>query len=254
MKSKKPKFTDLKLDDDLLREAAEIEEEIKDIPLEENPADKERLRAEILMRVLQEEQKEKQKRTVRRKTLQWAAVMVVTLVGIFGMSMTSQANRIFLVQKVEEFFGKRTDITIQNKTIESANLDERRARDEIEQALEIDVPEFYYMPENVEFSGCEIFVDTGVARMYYIYQDDTITFNISSNEEEAAVSRSIDGEIIEVFHTDKDQIDIELWKLGNEINDETAYCAQWVYKNTFYLVSGNVSLEEIEKILEHMAY
>lgn len=254
MKSKKPKFTDLKLDDDLLREAAEIEEEIKDIPLEENPADKERLRAEILMRVLQEEQKEKQKRTVRRKTLQWAAVMVVTLVGIFGMSMTSQANRIFLVQKVEEFFGKRTDITIQNKTIESANLDERRARDEIEQALEIDVPEFYYMPKQMKFSGYELFDDVDVARMYYTLKENLITFVISGNEDSAAVNRSIDGEIIDAFEADKDQIEIQMWKTNNEINQNETIYAQWMYKNTYYIFSGNVDREEMKKIVENMAY
>ena len=105
MKSKKQKITKLNLDEELLREAAEIEEEIKNVPLEENPVDKERLRAAILMQVLQEEQKKQQKKSARRRVAQGAAVFAVTLAGIFGLSMTSQANRIFLVQKVEEFFG-----------------------------------------------------------------------------------------------------------------------------------------------------
>lgn len=254
MKSKKPKFTDLKLDDDLLREAAEIEEEIKDIPLEENPADKERLRAEILMRVLQEEQKEKQKRTVRRKTLQWAAVMVVTLVGIFGMSMTSQANRIFLVQKVEEFFGKRTDITVQNDKIMETEMDDIKAQEEIEKALEVSVPRFYYKPEGMEFSGYEIFSETGAAKLYYNYRDDIITFSVIGNAENAATNTSIDGKIIDKVSLNRNNVEIELWELSNEVNDEKAFSAQWIFKNTYYLLSGNIDQDQIKKIVENIAY
>lgn len=255
MKSKKPKFTDLKLDDDLLREAAEIEEEIKDIPLEENPADKERLRAEILMRVLQEEQKEKQKRTVRRKTLQWAAVMVVTLVGIFGISMTSQANRIFLVQKVEEFFNGKTTVNIDNEegTVIS-DTSEQHAREDIEQTLELDVPELYYIPEGMEFSGYEIFSETGAVRLYYRYQDDIITFNVMGNAENAATNTSIDGKIVDKASLNRNKVEIELWELSNEVNDEKAYCAQWIFKNTYYLFSGNIDQTEMKKIVENMVY
>ena len=114
MKSKKQKITKLNLDEELLREAAEIEEEIKNVPLEENPVDKERLRAAILMQVLQEERKKQQKRSARRRVAQGAAVFAVTLTGIFGLSMTSQANRIFLVEKVEEFFSGSTDVNVDN--------------------------------------------------------------------------------------------------------------------------------------------
>ena len=254
MKSKKQKITKLNLDEELLREAAEIEEEIKNVPLEENPVDKERLRSAILMQVLQEERKKQQKRSARRRIAQGAAVFAVTMTGIFGLSMTSQANRIFLVEKVEEFFSGRTEVAVENETIEPANLDERKARDDIEQTLEVDVPEFFYIPEGMKFSGYELFDDVNIARLYYSFQNKIITFTISGSEENAAVNRSIDGEMIESFVAKKDQIKIELWQLSNNINEETAYCAQWINKNNYYLISGSIKLEEIKKILESMAY
>lgn len=254
MKSKKQKITKLNLDEELLREAAEIEEEIKNVPLEENPVDKERLRSAILMQVLQEERKKQQKRSARRRVAQGAAVFAVIMTGIFGLSMTSQANRIFLVEKVEEFFSGRTEVAVENETIEPANLDERKARDDIEQTLEVDVPEFFYIPEGMKFSGYELFDDVNIARLYYSFQNKIITFTISGSEENAAVNRSIDGEMIESFVAKKDQIKIELWQLSNNINEETAYCAQWINKNNYYLISGSIKLEEIKKILESMAY
>lgn len=256
MKSKKQKITKLNLDEELLREAAEIEEEIKNVPLEENPVDKERLRSAILMQVLQEERKKQQKRSARRRIAQGAAVFAVTMTGIFGLSMTSQANRIFLVEKVEEFFSGRTEVAVENETIEPANLDERKARDDIEQTLEVDVPEFFYMPMNLYFSGYQIFKDVNVAEMYYEFSDGgVITFYISSgNDQNTVVSRSFDGEIVATYKTEMDQLEIEVWEAKNEINDDKAYSAQWIYKNVYYYITGSIALEEMEKILNSMTY
>lgn len=254
MKSKKQKITKLNLDEELLREAAEIEEEIKNVPLEENPVDKERLRAAILMQVLQEEQKKQQKKSARRRVAQGAAVFAVTMTGIFGLSMTSQANRIFLVEKVEEFFSGRTEVAVENETIEPANLDERKARDDIEQTLEVDVPEFFYVPGGMKFSNYEIFNEVNVAKIYYEYQNSIVTFEISGDNENAVTSRSIDGDIVDNFVVEGEKIKIEVWELSNSVNNDKAYCAQWVYKNVYYLLSGEIKSEEFKKILQSVTY
>lgn len=254
MKSKKQKITKLNLDEELLREAAEIEEEIKNVPLEENPVDKERLRSAILMQVLQEERKKQQKRSARRRIAQGAAVFAVTMTGIFGLSMTSQANRIFLVEKVEEFFSGRTEVAVENETIEPANLDERKARDDIEQTLEVDVPEFFYVPGGMKFSNYEIFNEVNVAKIYYEYQNSIVTFEISGDNENAVTSRSIDGDIVDNFVVEGEKIKIEVWELSNSVNNDKAYCAQWVYKNVYYLLSGEIKSEEFKKILQSVTY
>lgn len=36
------------------------------------------------------------------------------------------------------------------------NVSEKQAQDEIEKTLEVSVPEFYYMPDGVKFSGYDI--------------------------------------------------------------------------------------------------
>lgn len=255
MKSKKQKITKLNLDEELLREAAKIEEEIKDVPLEENPVDKERLRAAILMQVLQEEQKKQQKKSVRRRVAQGAAVFAVTLAGIFGLSMTSQANRIFLVQKVEEFFGGSTTVNVDNS--EEAilpDITEQQARDDIEQTLGVEVPEFFYVPGGMKFSNYEIFNEVNVAKIYYEYQNSIVTFEISGDNENAVTSRSIDGDIVDNFVVEGEKIKIEVWELSNSVNNDKAYCAQWVYKNVYYLLSGEIKSEEFKKILQSVTY
>lgn len=256
MKSKKEKMTKLNLDEELLREAAKIEEEIKDVPLEENPVDKERLRAAILMQVLQEEQKKQQKKSARRRVAQGAAVFAVTLAGIFGLSMTSQANRIFLVQKVEEFFGGSMLVNVDNeKGTVSPDLSEQQARKDIEEKLNVDMPEFYYLPSNVSFSQYKVFEEVAIAEMYYEFPNGKIiTFYVSNNNEDSAIGRSIDGEIVSTCKVNKDQFEIDIWEMTNEINEEKAYSSQWMYKNAYYYIDGCISLEEMKKILNSMVY
>lgn len=255
MKSKKQKITKLNLDEELLREAAEIEEEIKNVPLEENPVDKERLRSAILMQVLQEERKKQQKRSARRRVAQGAAVFAVIMTGIFGLSMTSQANRIFLVEKVEEFFSGRTEVAVKSKEFDKTERADILAQEEIEKILEVPVPEFYYLPDSVFFSGYQIFEDTAVAEMYYECSDGKIiTFCISNNDEDSTINRSFDGELINKYITKIDQLKIEIWEMTNDINEEKAYSAQWVYRNAYYYISGTMPLDEMEKILNSMIY
>lgn len=253
MKSKKEKMTKLNLDEELLREAAKIEEEIKDVPLEENPVDKERLRAAILMQVLQEEQKKQQTKSVRRRVAQGAAVFAVTLAGIFGLSMTSQANRIFLVQKVEEFFSGRTDVKVDNEdgTVISSTV-EQQAREEIEKTLEISVPEFYYVPEGMEFSGYEIYTNVDTAELYYVYNTGILTFHILGNSKDITVNRSFDGTIVNNYTEVINGMQIELWEKTNAVNEEVDCTAQWTDKNVYYSLSGIISLEEMKKILNSM--
>ena len=257
MKSKKQKITKLNLDEELLREAAEIEEEIKNVPLEENPVDKERLRSAILMQVLQEERKKQQKRSARRRIAQGAAVFAVIMTGIFGLSMTSQANRIFLVEKVEEFFSGSTTVNVDSS--EEAilpDITEQQARDDIEQTLGVEVPEFFYVPEGSSFSGYQIYKDVSVAEIYYEFADEgVITFYISGgNDQNTVYSRSFDGEIVDTYKTEMAQLEIDIWEAENEINEKKSYSAQWIYKNTYYYITGSVGLEEMKKILDSMTY
>src|SRR5699024_1910531 len=129
-----------------------------------------------------EERKKQQQKSARRRVAQGAAVLAVTLSGIFGLSMTSQANRIFLVQQVEESFGGSTTVNVDNS--EEAilpDITEQQARDDIEQTLGVEVPEFFYVQGGMKFSNYEIFNEVNVPKIYYEYQNSIVTFEISGD-------------------------------------------------------------------------
>ena len=259
MKLKRQKSLVDEMERSFLEEAKQIEDEIEAVQLEEDPIDKEKLRTAILTEGIETEQKENpkpKKKSMPRKIGQWAAMLVLCLVGIFGFSMTSQGNRIFLVQKVEEFFDKKVNIKINNnKKAISSEYTKEKVKADIEKELEISVPIFYYMPEEMQYIEHEKFPDAEIATIFYKYKgDNIITFQMSGNNENYVEGTSIDGILTDSLYLSSEDLQVEIWTLENEINDEKAYCAQWIYKNTSYRLQGVIEQEEMVKILENMYY
>ncbi len=258
MKLKKQKLLVDAMQDAFLDEAKQIEEEIKDVQLSENPIDKEKLRTAILTEAIETEQKENprpKRKPMPKKIGQWAAILVMCMVGIFGFSMTSQGNRIFLVNKVEEFFGNKVNIQIDNKEAISNKIIEEDVKDSLEKELEISVPIFYYMPEGMKYLRHETYPEVEVATIYYQYGDDNIiTFQMSGNNENFAEGTSIDGILTDSLYLSSEDLQVDIWTLANKVNDKKAYCAQWIYKNTYCVLQGIIEREELEKMLEEMYY
>ncbi|HJC62951.1 MAG TPA: hypothetical protein H9753_04960, partial [Candidatus Blautia merdavium] len=53
----------------------------------------------------------------RKKAIQWTAVAAVTAIGIFGVSMTSQANRAYVMREVNKVFGNDVNTEIDNDKV-----------------------------------------------------------------------------------------------------------------------------------------
>lgn len=258
MKLKRQKSLVDEMERSFLEEAKQIEDEIEDVQLEEDPIDKEKLRTAILTEGIETEQKENpkpKKKSMPRKIGQWAAMLVLCLVGIFGFSMTSQGNRIFLVKKVEEFFDKKVNIQINNENTAYSEDEEYRRKEKIEKELDIDVPMFFYIPEGFEYLRHEVHPDAETATMYYQYgEDNIITLQMFGNNGDFTRGTSIDGILTKSIKLESEDLTVDLWEFENEINDDKAYCAQWMYKNTFYMLRGVIEEEVLEKLLEGMRY
>lgn len=103
MKLKRQETFYEQMDEAWLKEAAGIEAGIVNVSLTENEADKEWVRSKIMMQICQPEEKVKRPAYRRRHLVRWAAVFAAILVGIFGLSMTSQA----IVEMWRRFLAER---------------------------------------------------------------------------------------------------------------------------------------------------
>ena len=129
---------------------------------EGNPTEKtlEIRRQIVAKKVEREKQAERQKKIVKRakttnhwvRTAKAAGVVLVVGACVFGASMTSEANRIRLVESVHGVWNggdaTRTNNGDERKYSEGS-LDE--AQEQIRDSLHIAVPEFYYIPTGMEY-------------------------------------------------------------------------------------------------------
>ena len=112
---------------------------------------------------------------------------VVCVACMFAASMTSEANRKYLVNSVRIWSGDDTKTVDDNdENNERANVDEATAIENIEERLGVKVPEFYYRPYDFCFSDYSIREFSLLARIEDSYKESYLTLYIDRQEEHTA--------------------------------------------------------------------
>ena len=229
---------------------------------EGNPTEKTlEIRRQIVERkVEREKQAERQKKIAKRakttkhwvRTAKAAGVVLVVGACVFGASMTSEANRIRLVEKI-------SGVRNAGDLVKTNNGEERKytegsiddAQKEIKDILHIAVPEFYYVPAGMEYSKFMIFEDTQIAWIEYQYKENIVYFQLAANENDLSQGSWKDKEKVQVETLDE-IIEVEMGTISE--NDEENYYAAWKYKDAYYQLSGQIEKDELVKILNEMQY
>lgn len=211
-------------------------------------------------------EKDSEKRTANRRPakIRWfqkkaakvACVCLVAAAAMFGLSMTSEANRLRLLQTANEVLGTGDLLNADNgddRAMSAGSEDE--ARQEITDTLNVEVPDFYYLPEGMKYDACEVAEHIGYAKIRYSYKQgflylemsnsltDMSQGNIKENQE------NVDGaEEIETL-SGKMKFVIKNAEEGKE-----QYIASWEYKNVAYNFYGEISYEELMEILKNISF
>lgn len=195
-------------------------------------------------------------RWFQKKAAKVACVCLVAAAAMFGLSMTSEANRLRLLQTANEVLGTGDLLNADNgddRAMSAGSEDE--ARQEITDTLNVEVPDFYYLPEGMKYDACEVAEHVGYAKIRYSYKQgflylemsnsltDMSQGNIKENQE------NVDGaEEIETL-SGKMKFVIKNTEEGKEL-----YTASWEYKNISYVFGGEVSREELVEILKNISF
>lgn len=185
-----------------------------------------------------------------------AGVALLCCACIFAASMTSQANRNYLVKSVRYLAGDDTRIIVgnsdQNENVEMA---EYEAVEEIEKQLGVEMPEFYYRPNGFEFVSYEVNQFADIAFIEYKYEENIILFYIDKQSGDTASQiESLSGtrELIKSIDVGDNKISIEKNKEpGDKI---PSYTASWKQDNVFFNISGKIEKDELIKIMENIVY
>ena len=194
--------------------------------------------------------------SIRRKVIKRSAVAAAVVFGIFGFTMTSEANRAYIMQKIDQIMGGNVGTKLNNDKMLARDTTEDEARAEIENVLKVKLPQFFYLPDGMEYENYVVDEEAQVAFLQYMYNENVIFLLIYSNDKDSsAVATSDMGEKIkEVTSQFGQQISSSLWEIMDENDVKPTYMLQWEYKNTFYEMYGKIEQQQIEKIAENVLF
>ena len=215
---------------------------------EGNPTEKTlEIRRQIVeKKVEREKQAERQKKLAKRakttkhwvRTAKAAGVVLVVGACVFGASMTSEANRIRVVETISGIRNTGDTTWVDNgedRKYTEEDLDE--VKKQISDVLRIAVPEFYYIPKGMEYDDITILDATQMAVIRYQYHNQFVYLHLAANEKDLSEGNWKDREKVKVETLD-DVIEVDMGTIA--VNDEENYYAKWKYKDAYYQLSGQI--------------
>lgn len=185
-----------------------------------------------------------------------AGIAGLCLICVFAASMSSEANRKYLVNSVRILSGNDSQfITDNSSDNEHATTEESDAIVDIEEKLDVKMPEFYYRPYGMEYMTYEISEPASAAKINYQYDDNIVTFYIDKqNQSTASNINSSNGEEKIIDTIKKEGYKVTLKKLQEQNEKNLTYVAQWEYNGCAYSWSGKFRIEELKKIIKEMKF
>lgn len=225
----------------------------EDDPLKIKKSDADRLRKN---RLKQTEVSGKRRGFVS-KAGRFAAVLCVSVLGVFAVSITSEGNRKYLLDTANYLLGNDVKINLNNEANdenEGKDLIEEKAIDEIEQTMGVEVPYFMYRPDGCEFVDYAI-LGKGVININYELEDFVINLYINTGEaKEKSGNSSISGNTHDLEEIVTDEGKILIYDIIEEGDTATTHVAQWEYQNSYYQLMSKINREEFDKIIEFMRF
>lgn len=183
-----------------------------------------------------------------------AGIAGLCLICVFAASMSSEANRKYLVNSVRILSGNDSQfISYNDDSNENASTKESDAIADIEEKLDIKMPEFYYRPYGMKFLDYEIGEMTSFAKIEYRYENQIISLHIDKQDDETASNiSSLNGDEQEEIVKSEDGLQV-LIKTIEDAGDISSTCAaMWTSDGVTYYMSGKIELDEIKKIIKYM--
>lgn len=181
-----------------------------------------------------------------------AGIAGLCLICVFAASMSSEANRKYLVNSVRILSGNDSQfITDNSSDNEHVATEESDAIADIEEKLDVKMPEFYYRPYGMEFYKYELNDENFYARIEYEYKDNILFFYVDKQDAstESNIS-SLKGQEKIVDKINKDELEIDIKEITEENDKNATYMVNWKYEDVVYYLVGKIKLDELKKIIQ----
>lgn len=202
----------------------------------------------------EEPKKEKKQGKAARGLAKAAAFLLVVGASVFAGSMTSEANRNYLIDNINMLIGNDVQVNVTSGSDQDVvDTEESDAILTIESKLSVDVPTFLYRPAKLRYDSYYVDETTMNANLNYLYDKQVINLQIQVSDDEIAANIALHGDAYEKIPVfSEDDLEVTLYKIQGEEEQIPGYLAQWKIDNVYYQLSGKMDYQELRQMIEQM--
>lgn len=185
-----------------------------------------------------------------------AGIAGLCLICVFAASMSSEANRKYLVNSVRILSENDSQfISYNDDSNENASTKESDAIADIEEKLDVKMPEFYYRPYGMEFIDYEVREGSAYADIEYQYKKDIEVLYIDKQDQfTTSKIRSLNGTEKVIDEITNNGIKIIIKELRDKKDKHITYVATWSSGECTYSWIGKMQIDELKKIVKEMKF
>ena len=184
--------------------------------------------------------------TILSKIIKGITGAAVVALGVFVLSMSSEANRVKLLSVWNSVIGEELRLDFNNDD-SYIDVDEQKAYKQIKEKLGIEPFQFAYIPAEMTFQDYVINDEVKKANLFYSYKGNVITVSMFDKTVDLSQNQKFDGEIIDVLKVSSEEKNANIWKLNGQ--GEESYAVEFEYNNAYYSIWGNISKDELIKMV-----
>lgn len=194
--------------------------------------------------------------SMKKKVIKWSAVAAATIIGIFTVSMSSEANRAYIMQEVNRLFGNDVNTGLNNVEVKESGRTVEYAFQDIENTFGITMPEFYYLPDDMEYLDYTLDENAQTAIIRYSFGEQLIYLAIFVNNKEVARLTQEDTGVFlcDIQNRMMAELSCSLWKIFEEGDQNPTYSLKWNYRNVYYEFLGKIPQNEMINIAKDIFY
>nr|WP_303182594.1 DUF4367 domain-containing protein [Lachnoclostridium phocaeense] len=181
-----------------------------------------------------------------------AVVVIVAAVGITGVGGPDR-----VMEVAQQLFGGREVTRVQSddkEILEYGEDEEEIAFQEIKDKLGIDPVRLIKRLPYMEFMDMQLDSDLRVADVFYNNEGEIVSYIIDCSQEDAAWGADIEDTLIQEYSYPLNSVQVLIQEYMIEETGDKKYSAQFEYQEVHYQLTGIMTREQMEEILNNLHF
>ena len=181
-----------------------------------------------------------------------AVVAIVAAVGITGVGGPAR-----VMEVAQRILGGRENTRVnsdEEDVFTYEDEEEEVAYQEIKDVFGIDPVKIIQRPKDIKYSYMELDENLQTALLLYTKQGKTISYIINASQTDGVWGFDIEDSLMDEYVYSLDRTDVTVQKYEIAETKEIEYSASFDYKDVHYQITGIMTEEELEEILDNLYF